>query len=501
MTETHTTSWKPIEDLPADWERFASKELESLATSWNQMLQEMRDAKTLQTFHERLCREWAIETGILERLYTIDRGTTQLLIEQGIDSILITHGATNRPVDEVIAIIQDQREALEGLFAYVSQQLEGLSVHYIRSLHQVLVRSQAYTEAIDQFCKMGRAPLVKGSWKTQSNNPLRPDGSIHTYCPPEHVQSEMERLIDMHNQHTEQHVAPVVEAAWLHHRFTQIHPFQDGNGRVARALATLVFIRGGYVPLVINRDDRAAYIAALEQADAGDLQPLVKLFYTIQKRAYLNGLSIRTPVLHVVDPLETLIDKIAVKYQERLATRTDYVFQIAHIFQHLAYETMHYYADRMKQQFNQREIPVTIGVQQNNERTAMWYTSSIVATAKQLGFFADIASPQLWVRLSIHDRTDIASDREIVVSLHYLGSKMSGIMNAVAFLNSTPIALESTQEGVVKQARSWSTHVIVTESFTFTHNDDPEDTQRHADFKEWLTQALAVGLATWQRQL
>lgn len=78
---------------------------------------------------------------------------------------------------------------------------------------------------------------------------------------------------------------------------------------------------------------------------------------------------------------------------------------------------------------------------------------------------------------------------------------MSGIMNAVAFLNSTPIALESVQEGVVKQARSWSTHVIVTESFTFTHNDDPEDTQRHDDFKEWLKKALAVGLATWQRQL
>ena len=35
-----------------------------------------------------------------------------------------------------------------------------------------------------------------------------------------------------------------IEATWLHHRFTQIHPFQDGNGRVARALASLVFFAG-----------------------------------------------------------------------------------------------------------------------------------------------------------------------------------------------------------------------------------------------------------------
>ena len=43
---------------------------------------------------------------------------------------------------------------------------------------------------------------------------------------------------------------PEVEAAWLHHRFGQIHPFQDGNGRVARALATMIFLRAGFVPLV-----------------------------------------------------------------------------------------------------------------------------------------------------------------------------------------------------------------------------------------------------------
>lgn len=92
---------------------------------------------------------------------------------------------------------------------------------------------------------------------------MRPDGIVHEYCPPEQVVSEMERLVEMHNQHLEI-VAPEVEAAWLHHRFTQTHPFQDGNGRVARTLASLIFIRQGLFPIVITRSDRQEYINASE---------------------------------------------------------------------------------------------------------------------------------------------------------------------------------------------------------------------------------------------
>ena len=79
----------------------------------------------------------------------------------------------------------------------------------------------------------------------------------------------MDRLLAMHREHGQRGVAPEVEAAWLHHRFTQIHPFQDGNGRVARALATLVMIRAGWFPLVVTDAGRADYIEALEIADGG----------------------------------------------------------------------------------------------------------------------------------------------------------------------------------------------------------------------------------------
>lgn len=279
-------AWTPITDLPDNWQEFVSTEVAALADTWATTYLSLKEKALVDQFNERLRREWSIETGIIERLYTIDRGTTQLLIQQGIDADLITHGATNRPVGEVIKIIQDQREALDGLFAFVDRR-EKLTLHYIRTLHQVLTRHQDYTEALDQFGNMGAVPLIKGDWKRLPNNPTRPDGFIHEYCPPEQVQSEMERLRTFHQQHLEQNVSPEVAAAWLHHRFTQIHPFQDGNGRVARCLATLVLLRAGRFPLVINRDQREEYIRALEAADAGNMGPLVRLFDDIQKKTYI----------------------------------------------------------------------------------------------------------------------------------------------------------------------------------------------------------------------
>ena len=51
--------------------------------------------------------------------------------------------------------------------------------------------------------------------------------------------------------------------AWTHLSFVRIHPFFDGNGRMARLLANLPVLRGGYPPIVIDVAGRASYIAML----------------------------------------------------------------------------------------------------------------------------------------------------------------------------------------------------------------------------------------------
>jgi Fic family protein len=66
---------------------------------------------------------------------------------------------------------------------------------------------------------------------------------------------------------------PVETAAFLHHRFVEIHPFIDGNGRVARLLTNIYLIARTYPPIVLKKEDRGKYYRFLRAADAGNLSP------------------------------------------------------------------------------------------------------------------------------------------------------------------------------------------------------------------------------------
>ncbi|MBN1133646.1 MAG: Fic family protein [Methanosarcinaceae archaeon] len=66
---------------------------------------------------------------------------------------------------------------------------------------------------------------------------------------------------------------PIETAAFLHHRFVEIHPFTDGNGRVARLLTNLYLISRNYPLIVLKKEDRNKYYKYLRAADSGNLGP------------------------------------------------------------------------------------------------------------------------------------------------------------------------------------------------------------------------------------
>ncbi|BEH01088.1 MAG: Fic family protein [Propionicimonas sp.] len=62
--------------------------------------------------------------------------------------------------------------------------------------------------------------------------------------------------------------------AEAHNHFERIHPFIDGNGRAGRLALNLVLVRLGYPPVVVLKEQRAAYLRAMQRADGGDFGPL-----------------------------------------------------------------------------------------------------------------------------------------------------------------------------------------------------------------------------------
>jgi Fic family protein len=292
VTESHTRTWSPIQDLPNDWkDTLVDLQTESLVAAWLEQADELRDKDLYQQFLAKLQRQWAIETGVLENLYRISEGATLTLIEKGLDASLISHGQTDLDPKEVIAKITDQHHAIMGLYQFVGGE-RPLGTSYIKELHRVLTDHQNTYIARDTLGNTVQRELPKGEWKTVNNHVEHADGTKFEYCPYEHVAQEMDNLVKMHEEHAVNRVPAEVEAAWLHHRFLLIHPFVDGNGRVARCLATLVLLKANWLPLVVTRHDRSDYIESLRKADVGDLSPNVQFVGKLQRKAIREALSL-----------------------------------------------------------------------------------------------------------------------------------------------------------------------------------------------------------------
>ena len=166
---------------------------------------------------------------------------TTLVIEQGIT-------VAGKPLRDHLEAI-DHYEAIRYV-REIARQTAPLTELDVRNLHRLVV--------------LRSHPDIAGRYADQGRYVLTETGR-HGFPPPAEVPALMGDF-----------------AAWLarapdtpqtaftaHRRLVDIHPFNDGNGRTARLLMNLILIRGSYPPVAVRPQDRAAYIQALQDAQAG----------------------------------------------------------------------------------------------------------------------------------------------------------------------------------------------------------------------------------------
>lgn len=111
----------------------------------------------------------------------------------------------------------------------------------------------------------------------------------HEPPPAFEVPELMKELVKWYRGNTRK-MNPFELAVLLHTKFVTIHPFVDGNGRVARALMNVVLEQRGYPTLYFGIEHREAYLDAVGEGNCGDYLPIVEFMFDVYFSGHEEGL-------------------------------------------------------------------------------------------------------------------------------------------------------------------------------------------------------------------
>ena len=168
----------------------------------------------------------------------------------------LTESETKVVIEDGLTIegkpLRDVYEAIGHAHAY--DYIHSLAANKPLEESDILELHRLFYEKIDS----GKA----GHYRTA---PVFFSGGKYAVAPPERIESDMKKFVKWFNDN--EHKLPTPEfAALAHQKFVFIHPFIDGNGRVARLILNFALIRGEYTIAIIPALLRHEYIQSLEMS-------------------------------------------------------------------------------------------------------------------------------------------------------------------------------------------------------------------------------------------
>jgi Fic family protein len=254
---------------------FAEWSKSNVATHhWDRYAEELRrlrseSAALLPKALEIVKRAAAVDTGAIEGLYETDRGFTFTIASEAAH----WEAALAQKGPRVRALFDAQLAAYDFVIDFATQAVP-IAEAWIRHLHEELCGPQ---DTYRVWTEVGwqEQTLPKGQYKYSPNHVLKADGTVHSYAPVDMTPTEMYRFCEELRSESFLAAHPALQASYAHYALAVIHPFADGNGRVARALASVFTCRALSVPILILTDSQRDYLESLAAADAGDFQPFV----------------------------------------------------------------------------------------------------------------------------------------------------------------------------------------------------------------------------------
>jgi len=223
-----------------------------------------REARIWQKF--RL--EWNYHSNNIEG-NSLTFGETKALI-------LFGNTAQGKPLKDHFEIT-GHNEAINWVLDVVKGDTE-LTEVFIRELHTLILKEPYHIDAITSDGKAKRRKIEVGKYKTQPNHVITSTGETFYFATPEETPAKMQELIEWYR--CEKGKDAITLATEFHYRFVRIHPFDDGNGRVARILMNFILMKHGYPPVIIRTEDKENYYRVLTLADSDQMEPFVEYVAT-----------------------------------------------------------------------------------------------------------------------------------------------------------------------------------------------------------------------------
>jgi Fic family protein len=213
---------------------------------------------------QKLRLDWDYHSNHLEG-NSLTYGETKALILFGIT-------AQGKPLHDHLEITGHD-EAIKWITEIVHGDYP-LNEAFIRQLHVLLLKEPYEKPAITPDGKETTKRIEVGKYKSVPNHVKTRTSEIFRFATPEETPLLMGELIEWYRQKKEEtDINPIILAAEFHYKFIRIHPFDDGNGRLARILMNFILMQYGFPPAIIKAEDKVNYFVALQQADSGIYEP------------------------------------------------------------------------------------------------------------------------------------------------------------------------------------------------------------------------------------
>jgi Fic family protein len=285
------------------------------AAQWEQFCSRLREHRkdSPEVFHKALSmvtRATAVDTGAIEDLYKTDRGFTfTVAMELASWEMQVAEKGA-----EVMPLLEAQFKAYDYVLDLATRETP-ITEAWIRELHAVMCAGQEFFLVVTSLGPQ-KQRLPKGEYKSNPNHVRLADGGTHAYAPVDIVTEEMHRFCQELRSEAFEQAHPIIQAAYAHYAFVAIHPFADGNGRLARAIASIFTLRAESIPVMVLFDTRAEYYAALQHADQKKYQPFTDFVF----ERSLEGVQLASESFETAkDDLESSLEQILQSYKSREA--------------------------------------------------------------------------------------------------------------------------------------------------------------------------------------